>query len=73
MRIRSLSGREAYFRFSDGDDPPVYVYAEDELEPKKWASSFSEYLSKSFDEALDTRKQLKYGKSHPNEMRHYRN
>jgi len=48
----------SYFRFSDGDDPPVYVYMENEPEPKKWASSFSEYLSKSFEEALNARRNL---------------
>ena len=45
--------------FSDGDDPPIYVYMENEPEPKRWASNFSEYLSKAFDEDLDARKSLK--------------
>ena len=42
----------AYFMLSDGDDPPVYTYMEAEPEPKKWATSFSEYLAKSLQEYI---------------------
>ena len=40
----------AYFILSDDDDPPVYTYMETESEPQQWATSFSEYLAKSWEE-----------------------
>lgn len=48
----------AWFNVSDGDDPPVYTYSimAEEKRPKSWASSFSEYLTKSVIEQMQARR-----------------
>jgi hypothetical protein len=59
----------AYFKLSEGDNPPVYSYMEMEQEPLKWAPSFTEYLSKSLDEALDARDHMMQSKKRATEKR----
>jgi hypothetical protein len=49
----------AYFRLSDGDDPPIYSYMEEEPYPTKWTESFSECLKETLDEQIFSLNQLK--------------
>ena len=48
----------AYFRLSDGDDPSIYAYLEGELNPKKQAASFSDYLAKALEEEITSLNKL---------------
>jgi hypothetical protein len=59
----------AYFRFSDGDDPPIYIYKEMEPSPIKQASSFFEYLTKSLDEEISNWNQLESRERYMREAR----
>ncbi|MEP6895269.1 MAG: SMI1/KNR4 family protein [Chloroflexota bacterium] len=58
-----------YFRLSDGDDPPVFAYMENESKPKKLSVSFSEYLSKSMEEEISSLNKLKSREKYIREIR----
>lgn len=50
----------AYFKLSEGDNPPVFTYMEGEQAPILWGNSFTEYLEKALDEEIETRKHVKH-------------
>ena len=59
----------AYFRLSDGSEPPIYTYRIMEPDPKRWADSFSEYLEKSLAEEINSLNSLKSREEYIREAR----
>ena len=53
-----------YIKINEGENPPVYLFAEQgkwlEKGPSKWANSYSEHLLKTFTEEVKAWKKLGY-------------